>query len=62
MHFIDYPNNGYHLVNTKNTSMHDLYSNYTKVFQTLKQVAKEYFVFGYIHRFYPNPPRMSDLS
>lgn len=47
---------------SKNTDLYDLKSNYTKVFKTLKHVAKEYFVYGENHRFYPNPPKMSDLA
>lgn len=48
--------------NSKNTAMHDLKAIYDKVFNTLKHVAKEYFVHGENHRFYPNPPLMSDLQ
>jgi len=48
--------------NSKNTVMHDLKSIYRKVFRTLRQVAKEYFVYGENHRFYPNAPLMSDLQ
>jgi len=47
---------------SKNTDMHDLKSIYTKVFNTPKHVAKECFVYGENHRFYPNPPKMSDLA
>ena len=46
----------------KNADMHDLKTIYLKVFKTLKSVAKEYLVYGENHRFYPNPPRMSDLA
>jgi len=42
--------------------MHDLYSIYIKVFKTVESLAKEYFVYGENHKFYPNPPRMSDLA
>ena len=42
--------------------MHDLKTIYLKVFKTLKSVAKDYLVYGENHRFYPNPPRMSDLA
>ena len=48
--------------NSKNTAMHDLKTIYTKVHKVLKHVAKEYFVFDENHRFYPNPPLMSDLQ
>lgn len=41
--------------------MHDLRAIYTKVYNTLKSVAK-CFVHGQNHRFYPNPPKMSDLQ
>ncbi len=47
---------------TKDTDMHDLYSIYTKVKDTLSSVAKEYFVYGENSRFYPHKPKMSDLS
>jgi len=48
--------------NLKVTDMHDLKSIYTKVFKTLKSIAKDCFVFGGNHRIYPNPPLMSDLA
>jgi hypothetical protein len=48
--------------NSKNTAMHDLRAIYNKVYNTLKSVAKECFVHGQNHRFYPNPPKMSDLQ
>lgn len=48
--------------NSKYTAMHDLTTIYKKVFNTLQSVAKECFVDGENSRFYPNPPRMSDLQ
>lgn len=48
--------------NLKGTAMHDLKSIYSKVFNTLKSIAKDCFVYGENHRFYPNPPLMSDLA
>jgi len=42
--------------------MHDLKSIYTKVFNTLKKEANDCFPNGENHRFYSNPPKMSDLS
>lgn len=51
-----------YLTNSKNTIMHDLYSIYTKVKTSLKAIAKDYFVFGENTRFYPNSPKLSDLS
>jgi len=62
MHLIDNQYLKRITTNQKDTDMHDLKTIYTKVFRTVKSVAKEYFVHGENHRFYPNPPRMSDLS
>ena len=42
--------------------MHDLKSIYTKVFKTLKTLAKDYFDIHGNHRSYPNSPVMSDLE
>lgn len=42
--------------------MHDLKTICTKVFKTVKSAAKDYFVYGENHCYYPNPPRMHDLS
>ena len=39
--------------------MHDFKTSYRKVFNTIKSVAKEYFVFGLNYRFYPNALAMS---
>lgn len=47
---------------SKSTDMHDLKTIYTKVFKTLKSIAKDCFVYGENHRFYPNQPQMSDLA
>jgi hypothetical protein len=47
---------------TKDTDMHDLSTIYKKVRQTIKFVTKDYFDADGNHRFYPNPPVMSDLD
>lgn len=42
--------------------MHDLSSIYKKVKRIVKQQGKEYFVFGENTRWYPNPPKLSDVE
>ena len=62
MHLIE---NQYLKENTtfsKDITMHDLFSIYTKVQKQFKQHLKEYFVFDDNVRFYPNKPKMSDLQ
>ena len=48
--------------NLKITDMHDLKAIYNKVKTCLKSTSKEYFVYGENTRFYPNPPKMTDLE
>lgn len=43
-------------------NMHDLVPIYNKIKKTLKEVAKEYFTYGENSRFYPNPPKLTDLE
>lgn len=62
MHLIE--NQYFNVITTKhkNTIMHDLKAIYTKVRTSILATAKHCFVYGENHRFYPNPPKMSDLE
>ena len=42
--------------------MHDLSTIYKKIKGVIKSQGKEYFVYGENTRFYPNPPKLSDLE
>lgn len=42
--------------------MHDLDTIYKKVKRILRTTAKEYFEYGENSKFYPNPPKLSDLE
>lgn len=46
----------------KNTAMHDLYSNYTKIRTHVKDALKDNLVGQDNLSFYPNPPKMSDVE
>lgn len=62
MHLIE--NQYFNVITTKhkNTIMHDLKAIYTKVRTSILSTAKHCFAYGENHRFYPNPPKMSDLE
>lgn len=48
--------------NQKATAMHDLGAIYDKVFKLTKEATKDYLVDSSNFKFYPNPPKMSDLQ
>jgi hypothetical protein len=48
--------------NQKATAMHDLGSIYDKVFKLTKDATKDYLADSKNFKFYPNPPKMSDLQ
>jgi len=62
VHYFDTQYFSDYSTNPKTAGMHDLKTIYRKVFTTLKREAKDCFKQGENHRFYPNPPKMSDLS
>lgn len=47
---------------SKYTCMHDLKAIYDKVETIISTVSDDYFEFGGNHRFYPNPPKLTDLQ
>jgi hypothetical protein len=52
----------YYSNNINDIAMHDLIAIYYKVRTCILRAAEDYFVHGENHRFYPNPPKMSDLD
>ena len=62
VHIIDFQYTKSYSKSAKNTDMHDLYSIYTKVRNQLREVLKQNLVNGQNLRYYPHPPKMSDLD